>query len=272
MSHGRSPREEAMSRERWTTPALLAIVLATAVAVAPAAAKETERFDWTGTLPAGGAVEIKNVNGSVEVEPGAGSEVVVEAIKSGGRDDPSTVRIEVVEHDGGITVCAVYPGKGNECVPGAGGGMNSRNNDVGVEFRVRVPANATVAARTVNGRVEVGQVEGDVDASTVNGSIEVDADGAVHARTVNGSIDVRIDSSAGDGDLEFETVNGSIDLRVPRDLAVDLDLRTQNGSIDTDWEVPVERTWSGRRLAASVAGGGRRLRARTVNGDIAIRY
>ena len=260
-----------MNRARWTAPTPFAILLAVALTAAPAYAKETERFDWTGTLPAGGAVEIKNVNGSIEIEPGSGSEVVVEATKTGRRDDPSTVRIEIVEHDGGVTVCAVYPGKGNTCVPGSGGGMNSRNNDVGVEFRVRVPASARVTARTVNGQVEVGPVDGDVDASTVNGSIDVDAGGAVHARTVNGSIDVRMGTPSGADDLEFETVNGSIELRVPRDLAVDLDVRTQNGSIVTDWDVQVEGNWSGRRLAASVGGGGRGLSARTVNGDVVIR-
>ena len=260
-----------MNRERWTIPAVLAIALATALAVAPASAKETERFDWTGTLPVGGQVEIKNVNGSVEVEAGAGSAVVIEAIKSGRRDDPSTVRIEVVEHDGGITVCAVYPGKDNRCVPGSGrGGVSSRNNDVGVEFRIRVPVSAAVSANTVNGKVEVGRIEGDVTATTVNGSIEVDAGGAVRAQTVNGSIDVRFGDAAGDEDLVFETVNGSIRLRVPRDLAVDLDVRTQNGSIVTDWNLPVVGKWSGRRLEAAVGGGGRDLRVRTVNGDVEI--
>ena len=111
-----------MNRARWMTGGVLTCALVACLATAPAAARESERFDWSGTLPAGGEVEIKNVNGSVEVEPGNGSEVVVEAIKTGRRDDPATVRIEVVEHDGGITICAVYPGKGNACVPGDGGG------------------------------------------------------------------------------------------------------------------------------------------------------
>ncbi len=261
-----------MNRARWTGPGLLTIALAACLAAAPAAARESDRFDWTGTLPAGGEVEIKNVNGSVEVEPGSGSEVVVEAIKTGRRDDPATVRIEVVEHDRGITICAVYPGKGNACVPGeGGGGMSTRNNDVGVAFRVRVPPGAAVAANSVNGGIEVGRMDGDVRAATVNGSIEVDAGGAVSARTVNGSIDVRFGDVAGRDDLEFETVNGSIRLRVPRDLAVDLDVRTQNGAIETAWDLPVEGKWSGRRLEASIGGGGRELRARTVNGDVTIR-
>lgn len=261
-----------MNRARWMTGGVLTCALVACLATAPAAARESERFDWSGTLPAGGEVEIKNVNGSVEVEPGNGSEVVIEAIKTGRRDDPATVRIEVVEHDGGITICAVYPGKGNACVPGdGGGGMSTRNNDVGVEFRVRAPSTAAVSANSVNGRVEVGRMDGDVRATTVNGSIEVDAGGAVSARTVNGSIDVRFGDVAGREDLEFETVNGSIRLRVPRDLAVDLDIRTQNGAIETDWDLPVAGKWSGRRLEASVGGGGRGLRARTVNGDVTIR-
>ena len=238
-----------MNRARWSMTGLWTIAMVACLAVLPAAARDTER-----------------------VESGVGSDVVVEAIKSGRRDDPATVRIEVVEHELGITICAVYPGRDNACVPGeGGGGMSTRNNDVGVEFRVQVPSYADVLANSVNGKVEVDRVEGDVLATTVNGSIEVDAGGAVSARTVNGSIDVRFGDAGSLDDLEFESVNGSIRLRVPSDLAAELDIRTQNGSIETDWDLPVTGKWSGRRLEGPVGGGGRRLRARTVNGDVTIR-
>ena len=47
-------------------------------------------------------------------------------------------------------VCAVYPsrnGQPNECKPGHGGRMNTRDNDVNVSFVVRVPAIVTSHSR-----------------------------------------------------------------------------------------------------------------------------
>jgi hypothetical protein len=67
----------------------------------------------------------------------------VTATKRGRRSDPGSVRIEVVEHGEGVTICAVYPdvdGRRNECRAGDGGHMSTRDNDVNVHFTVRVPA------------------------------------------------------------------------------------------------------------------------------------
>ena len=48
------------------------------------------------------------------------------AQRTGRRNDPEDVRLEVVEHAGGVTICAVYPSKDaarpNECRPGARAG------------------------------------------------------------------------------------------------------------------------------------------------------
>ena len=62
--------------------------------------------------------------------------------QEGPQERPAEVKIEVVEHAGGVTICAVYPSSGapNECKPGKGGRMNVRDNDVNVEFKVSVPA------------------------------------------------------------------------------------------------------------------------------------
>src|SRR5262245_26069088 len=132
-------------------------------------------YTWHGHVPQGSTFEIKGINGSVTAEPGAGSEVEVVATRKGRRSNPEDVRIEVVEHGGGTTVCAVYPSprenQPNECRPGRDGRMNTQNNDVVVTFKVRVPAGVRFAGRTVNGDVEVASLNGPVAVATVNGSI-----------------------------------------------------------------------------------------------------
>jgi hypothetical protein len=68
-----------------------------------------------------------------------------------------TVEIRAVEHDGGVTICAVYPnsdGRPNECRAG-GGHNNTRDNDGEVHFTVRIPRGVVFAPATVNGDVAV---------------------------------------------------------------------------------------------------------------------
>ena len=49
----------------------------------------------------------------------------------------------------------------------------TRDNDVKVEFTVRVPSGANLAARTVNGGIEARDLDGRVEVSTVNGSVDL---------------------------------------------------------------------------------------------------
>src|SRR5437899_10692957 len=127
-------------------------------------------FHWKGKIGAGKEIEIKGVNGDVRAVAGSGGETEVTATKRAKRSDPDDVKIEVVEHEGGVTICAVYPSEGrraNECRPGEGGHMSTRENDVVVEFRVHVPAGVKFVAMTLNVQVGVASFGRDVEASTV---------------------------------------------------------------------------------------------------------
>src|SRR5262245_8040109 len=134
-------------RSHWIIAALAVSALS-----APAAAQD---FNWRGRIGSGQIMEIKNVIGSVRAVAGTGTEVEVEAVKTGRKNDPDEVRIEVVPHANGVTICAVYPqGKSrepNNCQPGERGRTNANDNDVKINFVVRVPRNVDFTGRSVNG-------------------------------------------------------------------------------------------------------------------------
>ena len=67
-----------------------------------------EEMRWQGWVPSGQIVEINNVRGNVRAEAAEGDEIEVVALKRGS-GDPEQVAIQVVEHKGGVTICAVYP-------------------------------------------------------------------------------------------------------------------------------------------------------------------
>lgn len=154
-------------------PTVAAVVLGTLLA--PATLRAQDSFHWRGELGPGQVLEVKGVNGAIRAEPAEGREVEVTATKRAGRSDPDEVRVEVVRHAEGITICALYAtgGRGSVCAPGGGGRTNVRNNDVQVDFTVKAPTGVRFIGRTVNGSLSALRLEGDVELYTVNGGIEL---------------------------------------------------------------------------------------------------
>ena len=227
-------------------------------------AQSAQAFRWRGTLASGESLEVTG-----------GSEIEVVAEARARRSDPGSVRIERVEHGDGLTFCAVYPTpegeRENRCAPGSEGRMNTRDNDVVVDFEIRVPADVELVARTVNGDVRADDLGADVTANTVNGDIDVSTDGFARAETVNGDIDVRMGASDFGRGAEFSTVNGSITLDVDDDVNAEIDASWLNGGFDSELPFTLQGRLD-RRSARGVLGeGGPRLELQTVNGSIRIR-
>lgn len=254
-----------------------ALLLLLALPVSGLAAQDVD-FSWKGRVAAGKTLEIKNVNGDIDISLASGNEIQVTAVKQARRSDPDEVEIQVIEHEDGVTVCAVYPTprrarRENTCEPGEGYHSSTENNDVNVHFTVRVPARVLLDARTVNGDVDAQGLEGDVVATTVNGGIIISTTGVAEATTVNGSIR----ASLGRADFrhaEFTTVNGSITLELPASLSAEVRAETLNGDIDTDFPLSVSGRFSSRRLVGTIGSGttsGRTLYLKTINGSLRLR-
>jgi hypothetical protein len=246
-----------------------------AIAGAPGAAAAQDDFHWSGRLAAGKTLEIRGVSGTVRAERASGDEIVVDAVKRARRSDPDEVQIEVVQHEDGVTICAVYPTprrarQDNECRPG-GGNNSSENNDVDVSWTVKVPAGVTFEGHTVNGDVEANGLAGDVHASSVNGDVEVSTTGTAEATTVNGSVRASMGRADWTGTMKFNTVNGGITVEVPADFSADVEASTVNGSIETDFPLTVQGRFMNRRLRGRVGAGGRTLEMESVNGSIRLR-
>lgn len=91
-----------------------------------------------------------------------------------------------------------------------------------------------VEVETSNGRIELEDVTGGIEATTSNGRIEgrgLAGDG-VRASTSNGAIELRLETPQ---EVEAHTSNGAIDLAVPTDgVSYRVETDTSNGSVDVD--------------------------------------
>lgn len=254
---------------------LLAAALVLGATPALAQRKTDTSFTWEGRIPDGKWLVLHDINGSIRVEGTMGDKVEVSATKSWRRGDPDDVRITVArfgEASDNVVICALWNDEATCDEHGYRSSRHSsRDNDVSVEFTVRLPRGVRIEASTVNGGVRVEGATSEVEARTVNGDASaISSGGPVRASTVNGDIDVRM-SELGTGDLNYSTVNGSVTLDFPDALDADVDFATVNGSLRSDYPLTVTGKLNPRRMRATIGNGGRRLKVHTVNGSISLR-
>jgi DUF4097 and DUF4098 domain-containing protein YvlB len=251
-------------------------MIATLLGAAVTATGAAQDFNWRGRLTPGKRLEVKGVNGDVRATLASGAEAVVSAAKRARRSDPEDVKIEVIEHDGGVTICAVYPTpararRENICEVGDRWSTNTDNNDVTVSFEVQVPAGVEFHGQTVNGEMSAEGMRADTKASTVNGSVRVTTTGLAEASTVNGSVYVEMGRADWADELDFSTVNGRITLILPASLNTDVQASTVNGEMESDFPMTVSGRFGPRRWKGTIGNGGRSLSLSTVNGEIRLK-
>jgi hypothetical protein len=256
-------------------------------AAAPAAveARVQEDFRWSGRLAAGREIRVMGISGGVRAEHTSGDRVEVVGRRRGA--DASQVRIEAVETEDGVVICAIYPGSGSRgrntgpC-PSGGGDGRTRVRDARVDFTVRVPAGVHFAAMVVDGDVHAEGLRSPVDVATVSGDVRVSTTSTARAATVSGDIHATFGTSDG-RQMAFNTVSGDVVLRLGSGVGADVRAQTLSGDITTDFDLrrrPMAggdergRGWVnveiGRSATGTIGRGGAELSINTVSGDIRI--
>jgi DUF4097 and DUF4098 domain-containing protein YvlB len=155
---------------------------------------------------------------------------------------------------------------------------------------VQVPTNASLNLSSINGgKIEVTGVNGELEISNINGSIVLNnVSGNVVAASQNGAVTVNLDKVAAGKPMSFTTLNGKIDVTLPGDTKAKLRLKTDNGSVYSDFDVKQEpdsskpviedsrkdggkyRIRLDHSIYGTINGGGPEYRFETMNGSILI--
>ena len=239
----------------------------------------SDEFRWNGPVGPGQTVEVKGINGNITAEATGGNEVQVVALKSSRKSDVNSVQVKVVPHSGGVTICALYPnpsGELQDCDTDSNESRRStnhrvQNNDVQVDFTVKVPARVAFVGKTVNGEISATALSGNVVTRTINGSIRISTTGYAEATTINGEISARLGDPQWRQPLNFTTINGAINLDLPANISTDVEAETLNGSINSDFPISLTTLKDRKHLKGRIGTGGRELFLKTLNGSINLR-
>lgn len=105
------------------------------------------------------------------------------------------------------------------------------------DFDITAPSGTTIhLVNAWGGNTSITGIHGRIEVKALNGDVKLNqiAAGAV-VETLNGDIDVTSRTLAPDQPLSFASMNGKITLRVPVDAKATVRLRSQSGSILTDF-------------------------------------
>lgn len=268
-----------------TTARRLAMLCALALpaAASPLTAQQTSsssgdaEFRWARAIPNGSVVRVANVSGDVSVIGGDVERVELVARRRGSSSD-SEARVEVKEHADGITICALRD-EDSYCDESGmhddGGRWGGSRNRARYDLEVRVPRGMRISASTVSGDVRVSGTTREMRVSSVSGDVRldrVDAVDRVRVSTVSGEIVASLASVARGTDLQVKSVSGDIDLAMPPSTALDLNMSTVSGRLNSDFALEMRGRFNRRRIEAQINDGGSDLRLSTVSGDVRLAH
>jgi hypothetical protein len=232
---------------------------------------------WTyrAHLSPGQSIWVRDMRGPITVEAARGDSLEVTAVKTFTGSDPGSVRVVAVPTSDGVAICALWGDReeGGRCGPGddykAG---NAHDNDVGVQFTVRLPRGVRIRATTVTGAVRVSGATATVVAGTVDGDVFAETmKGPVQAYSVNGSVHAAVHGFGDTGMVKLTTVNGSVALDLPAGLDVTVSANTVNGEISSDFPLTTSGKLLGHHAAGVIGDGGRRVELNAVNGSVRLK-
>ena len=243
----------------------------------PLTTSDPFREDFSQTLPlsANGQLRLDNVNGRIEIIGWDRSDVVIKALKHGKtQESVEATKINVAASPDEIAIHTEQPPSETGFSAIWSWFKNGGNNNATVDYAIQVPRHARLAnISSVNGRVAIEDVSGDIAASTVNGEMQVrDAAGSLKLSAVNGRIAAELVSLGRGQAVSLSGVNGRIEVTLPADADAEVSVSTVNGHITSEFpSLIVKKDFPiGQHLNSTLGKGGANVKASTVNGSISI--
>ncbi len=234
--------------------------LMTAVALTVAAQQVSIPFSG-GSSPQ--TLRVTLFNGGLEVHGYDGKEVIL---------DPSGRKQEKRERKG-VRIIDVADGYSVSedsnviTIHGSGGGSPHLN--------LRVPFQTNLEIKCTNcGETQISDMAGDIDVNVTNGAIRLtNTSGAISAHSLNSRVFASFDKPP-QKPVSLSTLNGGLEVTLPGNAKANLNLKTSNGKIYSDFDVRLAGgtlMQPGKGLGGTINGGGVEMRFTSFNGSIYLR-
>jgi len=223
---------------------------------------ERDEIHQSYQLSPGAKVEVRGINGAVDVETAAGTTAEVNIVRSARtRDDLNYHKIIVEATATSLVVRGEKDGDHSE--------RYGRDRQVRQRVTLKLPRQVDLGVSGVNGRVNVGEIDGPVRLNGINGRAEVaQAVGYSELNGINGHVRVTISRLSEQG-IRVSGINGGVELRFTDDVNADLDVTGINGPVNADLpNVTLTGKLNRQNVHAKIGLGGSPIRVSGINGTV----
>jgi len=160
-----------------------------------------------------------------------------------------------------------------------------------IDLTITVPVHTSLSLHTVNnGNISVTGVDGELDINDINGEVTLKSvSGSAVAHALNGRVLATFNRVDPQKPMAFSSMNGAIDVTFPPDIKANLNLRTDNGEVFSDFDIQLQTPTSpltvednrgkggkyvvkvDRTVRGTINGGGPEIQFKNFNGSIYIR-
>lgn len=228
--------------------------------------------DWTVSIPAGVAVEIKNSFGDIKVADIRGD---LQLININGELEAGLIlgNASIENRFGDVNIEEVE-GKleadiknGDIQVKKVAGDVWLENSFGKIEFDL-IEGNLKI--RAANSRIDIEEVTGDVDLQNSFDRVRIKkCGGSVDIHLNNG--DLKLASTKIGGIYNIEVKFGDVELDLPENAGFALMAHTSHGEIRSDYPIKVREEMLDKTAEGEINGGGPEIRIEIQNGNINIR-
>jgi hypothetical protein len=222
----------------------------------------TEQVNKTVTLAAGANVRVSSLNGRVTIETWDGDRAEINITIKASDREAIELRPLIIEDTPNRLVVRTEHNKD---------GRRGNRGWVRHDARLRLPKSIDLSISGINGRVDVGQITGEIAVDGINGRVEVAQAGtATKISGINGRTAISL-MRLGEGGLRVSGINGGVEIGLPSATNAEIDVHGVNGSIDTDLPVTLLGEMKQGQLRGTIGSGGPQIVITGVNGGVLLR-
>lgn len=213
-------------------------------------------------LSPGANVEVRGINGQVEIETADTTTAEVYILRTASNQTDLETRKVIVT---ATQTSLVIQGERDA------GGFWQRlwHGEVKQQVTLKVPRQIALTIKGINGPVRAGEVTGALQISGVNGRVETAQTGNyAEISGVNGSITLSI-RQIGEKGVRIKGINGAVELRFADKLNADLEARGINGRVKAELpDVVVQGEQERSKFNARIGTGGAPINLSGINGSV----
>ena len=212
-------------------------------------------------------VEVVGVNGSVDVQTSDSDTAEIYVLRLARNKDTFEKRKVVIAFENNKLR---FRGNRHESSFGIWDAITGED-DMRTRVTIKIPRQIeSFRVVGINGPVNLGEIEGHVEANGINGKIVVAKSvGAVEFGGINGKIEATLAKLDRDG-VSIHGVNGNVDLKFLDEVNASIEMHGSNGRINADLpNLKVEEQKHGR-YRATIGTGGPAIEVNGCNGNISL--